>query len=55
MRKLRLLTVVGAVAVAMTVATPAPAGAPFCIDNPVICCGTVYVNGKPVQVIPISC
>lgn len=55
MRKLRSLVVVGAMAVGMTLATSAPAGAVVCIDTGVYCCGTVYVNGTAIQVIPITC
>lgn len=55
MRRVRALAIVAALAVAALFAAPAPAGAVVCIENPVICCGTVYVNGKPIQVIPITC
>ena len=55
MRKLRSFVVVGALAVGMTSAMPAPANAIVCIDNSVYCCGTFYVNGKEIQVIPINC
>ena len=55
MRKLRSLVVAGAMSLGMTFATAAPAGAIVCIDNSVYCCGTVYVNGKAIQVIPITC
>ena len=55
MRKLRSLAVVGAMAVGVMLATPAPAGAIVRIDNGVYCCGTFYVNGKAIQVIPITC
>lgn len=55
MRKLRAFAIVGALATGMAFATPAPANAVVCIENPVYCCGTVYVNGKPIQVIPITC
>lgn len=55
MRKLRSFAIVGAVAVTMMFAMPAPANAIVCIDNSVYCCGTVYVNGKPIQIIPINC
>lgn len=55
MRKLRSFAIVGALAVGMMYATPAPANAIVCIDHSVYCCGTVYVNGKAIQVIPINC
>ncbi|MDQ3914454.1 MAG: hypothetical protein M3323_03850 [Actinomycetota bacterium] len=55
MRKVRSFIIVGASAVGMTFAMPAPANAIVCIDNPVYCCGTVTVNGKEINVIPINC
>ena len=55
MRKLRSFAIAGAVAVSMMFAVPAPANAFVCIDHSTVCCGTVYVNGKPIEVIPISC
>lgn len=55
MRKLRSFVVVGSLAAGMTLATSAPAGAIVCIDNFPVCCGTVYVDGKPIQIIPITC
>ncbi|MDQ3981433.1 MAG: hypothetical protein M3271_01985 [Actinomycetota bacterium] len=55
MRKLRSLTIVGALAVGMMFVMPAPADAIVCIDNPVYCCGTVTINGKEINVIPITC
>jgi hypothetical protein len=55
MRKLRSFAIVGAVATSMAFAMPAPANAIVCIDHSTICCGTVYVDGKPIEVIPITC
>lgn len=55
MRKLRSFALVGALATSMAFVMPAPANAFVCIDNSVYCCGTVYVNGKPIQIIPINC
>jgi hypothetical protein len=55
MRKLRMFAIAGALATGMTFAVPAPANAIVCIDHSVYCCGTVYVNGKEIQIIPINC
>ena len=55
MRKLRAFAVIGSLAAGMTLGTAAPAGAIVCIDNSVYCCGTVYVDGKEIQIIPINC
>jgi hypothetical protein len=55
MRKLRSFAIAGALATGMALAMPAPASAVVCIENPVYCCGTVYVNGKEIQIIPINC
>ena len=55
MRKLRSFVVVGALAVGEMFGTATPAGAIVCIDHSVFCCGTLYVDGKPIQIIPITC
>ena len=55
MRKLRAFVVAGSLAVGMTFATAAPAGAIVCIDTGVYCCGTVTIDGKQIQIIPITC
>ena len=55
MRKLRSLAIVGTLAATALFAMPVPANAIVCIDDSVYCCGTVYVNGKPIQIIPIAC
>ena len=55
MRKLRAFVVTASLAVGMTFATSAPAGAIVCIDTGVYCCGTVTIDGKQIQIIPITC
>lgn len=55
MRKLRSFVVIGSTAAGMTFGTAAPASAIVCIDHSVYCCGTVTVDGKEIQIIPINC
>ena len=55
MGKVRSFIVIASLAAGMTLATSAPANAIVCIDDSVFCCGTLYVTGKPIQIIPITC
>ena len=56
MRKVKLLIAATVMAVAGLIGFASPSGAVVCIEDlPTPCCGTVTINGKEYQIIPINC
>ncbi len=56
MRKVKLLVAATVLAFSGLIGFAGPAGAVVCIEDlPTPCCGTVVINGKEYQPIPMSC